>query len=303
MLRKLLLFLSARPGFRDLLLRLPAARRVAGRFVAGETLEDALRTARELNQAGFLVTLDYLGESVTERGEAERAALAYRRSLEAIAASPAESTISLKLTQLGLDIDEELCASHLEGVVERAAELGNFVRIDMENSSHTEATLRIFRRVFRRHRNVGAVVQAYLYRSEEDVAELVRLGAPVRLCKGAYDEPPEVAYQRRSEVDAAFVRLMRMLLDGGVPTAIATHDRAMIRATREHAARRKIPPDAFEFQMLYGVRRDYQAKLVEEGYRMRIYVPYGSQWYPYLMRRMAERPANLWFVLRATVGR
>lgn len=302
MLRKLLLFLSEREDFRDFLLRLPAARRTAGRFVAGDGLEDALQTAGQLNAAGFLVTLDYLGESVTERSEAERAALAYRRSLEAIADSAADSTISLKLTQLGLDIDEEFCASNLEEVVRRAAELGNFVRIDMEDSSHTEATFRVFRRVFRCHRNVGVVVQAYLYRSEHDAAHLIRLGAPVRLCKGAYDEPPEVAYQRKSEVDAAFVRLMKMLLDGGVPTAVATHDQAMIRATRQHAAQRRIPPDAFEFQMLYGVRRDYQARLVEEGYRMRVYVPYGSQWYPYLMRRMAERPANLWFVLRAMLG-
>lgn len=301
-MRKLLLFLSEHEGFKDLLLGLPAARRVADRFVAGEALADALRAAEDLNRRGLRVTLDYLGESVADRKEAGEATRAYEESLEAIDRSPADSTISLKLTQLGLDIDEELCAENLERVVARAAGLDNFVRIDMEGSDHTEATLRLFRRVFQRHRNVGAVIQSYLHRSERDVAELIRIGAPVRLCKGAYDEPPEVAFQQKREVDENFVRLMKMLLDGGAPTAIATHDDKMIRATREHAEERGIGPDRFEFQMLYGVRRDFQARLVSEGYRMRIYVPYGSQWYPYLMRRMAERPANLRFVIRALFG-
>ncbi len=303
MLRKTLLFLSERERARDLLLRLPAARRAADRFVAGESLHDALATARALNEAGFRVTLDYLGESVSDRPEACRAAEAYRESLEAIARSEAASTISLKLTQLGLEVDEAFCAENLRGIVRRAAELESFVRIDMEGSAHTEATLRVFRQVFAEHRNVGVVIQSYLRRSEADVAELVRLGAPVRLCKGAYDEPPSVAFQDRAEVDASFVRLMRMLLDGGTPTAIATHDGAMIEATLRHVGDRGIPADAFEFQMLYGVRRDEQARLVEAGWGMRIYVPYGDQWYPYFMRRMAERPANLWFVLRALAGR
>lgn len=301
-MRKLLLFLSEHEASRDLLLRLPLAEDVAHRFVAGETLSDALRTALELNRQRLRVTLDYLGESVADREEAAAATRAYEESLDAIEKSPAESTISLKLTQLGLEIDEELCAENVERVVEQAARLDNFVRIDMEGSQHTGVTLRIFTRVFERFRNVGVVVQAYLRRTEKDVAELIRIGAPVRLCKGAYDEPPAVAFQRREEVDASFVRLMQMLLDGGVPTAIATHDGRMIEATRRHAERNGIDPDQFEFQMLYGVRRSEQTRLVSEGYGMRVYVPYGSQWYPYLMRRMAERPANLWFVARAMFG-
>ncbi|MFQ5679552.1 MAG: proline dehydrogenase family protein [Gemmatimonadota bacterium] len=302
MLRKTLLFLSERNDVQAALLRVSAARQVARRFVAGDTLEETLERVRELNQRGFQVTLDYLGESVTEREEAARAAEAYRESLDRIARSPADSTLSLKLTQLGLDVDERFCTENLERIVARAAERDNFVRIDMEDSRHTEATLRIFRRVFEKYRNVGIVIQAYLHRSEEDVAELIRLGAPVRLCKGAYDEPPSAAYQRKVEVDRSFVRLMAMLLDGGAPTAIATHDEKMIEATRRHATEMGISKDAYEFQMLYGVRRAYQNHLLAEGFRMRIYVPYGSEWYPYFMRRMAERPANLWFVLRAMAG-
>lgn len=302
MLRKSLLYLSERQGSKDLLLKLPAARRTAERFVAGETLEEALEAVRALNGAGFRATLDYLGESVTDREHAARAREAYLTSLEAIDGGEARSTISLKLTQLGLELDEELCVANLCRIVRKAADLNNFVRIDMEGSSHTEATLRIFRRVFGEHRNVGVVIQAYLRRSEADVAELVRLGAPVRLCKGAYDEPATAAFPKKSEVDANFLRLARMLLDGAVPTAIATHDEAIIEGTRAYVAERGIGRGAFEFQMLYGVRRDYQARLVEKGYGMRIYVPYGGEWYPYFMRRMAERPANLLFVLRALVG-
>ncbi|MDX1578607.1 MAG: proline dehydrogenase family protein [Gemmatimonadota bacterium] len=301
-MRKLLLFLSEHHGLKELLLRLPAARRVAHRFVAGDTLSDALRATDELNRQGLRVTLDYLGESVTDASEAEAAAEAYLESLEAIDRVSADATISLKLTQLGLDIDGESCARNLERIVARAAELGNFVRIDMEGSEHTDATLRLFKRTFQRHRNVGVVLQSYLYRSERDAAEMVRIGGPVRLCKGAYEEPESVAFQDKSMVDKNFVLIMKMLLDGGVPTAIATHDEKMIRATRRHAERRGIDQDRFEFQMLYGVRRDAQARLVSEGYQMRVYVPYGSEWYAYLMRRMAERPANLLFVLRALVG-
>lgn len=301
-MRRLLLYLSEQEGSRDLLLRLPLAERVARRFVAGEALADALQAAHELNRQGLQVTLDYLGESVTDRSEAQRATDAYEQSLDAIARSPADATISLKLTQLGLDIDEELCAEHLERIVEHAAGLGNFVRIDMEDSEHTETTLRIFRKVFERYRNVGVVIQSYLQRSERDVAELIRIGAPVRLCKGAYEEPPEVAFQTKQAVDENFLRLMKMLLDGGAPAAIATHDERMIQATCRHAEESGIGPDQFEFQMLYGVRRSLQTRLVAKRYGVRVYVPYGSQWYSYLMRRMAERPANLWFVLRAMTG-
>jgi proline dehydrogenase len=302
MLRQTLLFLSEREDLKNVLMKLPFASGLAGRFVAGETSEEALAVARQLNDAGFRVTLDLLGESVHVREEAAAAAAAYRASLDEIEASPAESTISLKLTQLGLDIDEEFCHRNLLGIVRHAEELGNFVRIDMESSAHTERTLRIFHRVFAEHRNVGIVVQSYLHRTESDVKELVRVRAPVRLCKGAYKEPAEVALQAKSEVDANFVSLMRILLDGGCPTAIATHDEKMIDATLEHVQRNGIPDDGFELQMLYGIRRSYQRQLVDNGLGMRIYLPYGSQWYSYLMRRLAERPANLLLVLRSAVG-
>ncbi len=303
MIRRTLLFLSEQDQLKHIIFRLPGSRSVSLRFVAGDRLEDAIRTAATLNEAGMRVTLDFLGESVSDHGEARTAAGAYGASLEAIDESVAESTISLKLTQLGLDIDEAFCESNLRSIVEQAERVGNFVRIDMESSAHTERTLGIFRRVFADHRNVGIVIQSYLRRSEQDVRELVALGAPVRLCKGAYQEPPSVAFQRREEVDSSFVSLMRLLLDGGIPAAIATHDNRMIEATIEHLSRAGLPADVFEFQMLYGVRRDYQRQLVEDGYAMRIYVPYGSQWYSYLMRRMAERPQNLLFGIRAVLGR
>lgn len=298
MLRQTLLFLSDREDLKNVLMKLPFADGLARRFVAGEALEEALAAARKLNDEGFRVTLDLLGESVNAREEAEAAAAEYRSSLDEIEASPAESTISLKLTQLGLGIDEEFCYRNLLGIVRHADGLGNFVRIDMESSEHTDRTLRIFHRVFAEHRNVGIVVQSYLYRTENDVKELVRVRAPVRLCKGAYNEPASIAFQGKSEVDASFVRLMQMLLDGGCRTAIASHDERMIDATLEHVQRNAIPDDAFELQMLYGIRRSYQRQLVDNGLGMRIYLPYGSQWYSYLMRRMAERPANLLLVLR-----
>jgi proline dehydrogenase len=302
MLRETLLFMSESQGVRNVLTSLPGAGHMAAKFVAGETPEAALATAKSLNDAGFRVTLDLLGESVSRREEATAAAAAYRDSLDRIEASDAVSTISLKLTQLGLDIDEEFCFENILGIVSHADSLGNFVRIDMESSAHTERTLGIFHRVFERHSNVGIVIQSYLRRSELDVRELVRVGAPVRLCKGAYQEPASVAYQQKSEVDANFIRLMRLLLDGGTKTAIASHDERMIDATLEHVSREGIPDEAFELQMLYGVRREYQRQLVSNGLNMRIYLPYGSEWYSYFMRRMAERPANLLFGLRAALG-
>jgi proline dehydrogenase len=302
MLRRTLLFLSEREDFKNVLMKMPFSRQAAGRFVAGETSAEALAAARTLNEAGFRVTLDLLGESVNEPEEAEAATAAYRMSLLEIDESDAVSTISLKLTQLGLDIDEEFCFRNILGIVQYAEQLGTFVRIDMESSEHTDRTLRIYHRVFAEHSNVGIVIQSYLRRSEADIRELVRVGAPVRLCKGAYQEPASVAFQLKTEVDASFIRLMHLLLDGGSSTAIASHDERMINATLEHVARNGIPDDTFELQMLYGVRRDYQRQLVANGLNMRIYVPYGSQWYSYLMRRMAERPANLLFGLRAALG-
>jgi proline dehydrogenase len=302
MLRHTLLFLSERNDLKNVLFKLPFARQMSGRFVAGDTSEEALDVARELNDRGFRVTLDLLGESVSDRSEAQAAAAEYAESLAEIDAHAAETTISLKLTQLGLDIDTDFCYENLLGVVQRADELGNFVRIDMEDSEHTQTTLDVFYRVFEQYRNVGIVIQSYLYRSEADIARLVELGAAVRLCKGAYNEPASVAFQDKNEVDANFVHLAKMLLDGGAPTAIASHDEKMIDATLEHVSRTGIPDEAFEIQMLYGVRRDYQRQLVDNGLNMRIYLPYGSQWYSYFMRRMAERPANLLFVMRAAFG-
>ena len=303
MIRRTLLFLSEQDRFKHLLFRLPGSRAVSLRFVAGDHLAEAIEAARRLNENGFRVTLDFLGESISDQQEALAATSAYEASLDAIDGSDARSTISLKLTQLGLDIDEAFCEQNLRSIVRHAERVANFVRIDMESSAYTERTLRIFRRVFADHRNVGVVIQSYLKRSERDVRELVSLGAPVRLCKGAYQEPPSVAFQERREVDESFIALMRLLLDGGAPTAIATHHDRMIDATLEHAAANGIGEDAFEFQMLYGVRRDYQRRIVDDGFAMRIYVPYGAQWYSYLMRRMAERPQNLLFGVRAVLGR
>ncbi len=237
MLRQTLLFLSERNDLKKVLFKLPYARGMAVRFVAGDTSEEALAVAKQLNDRGFRVTLDLLGESVLERAEAERAAAEYAESLADINAHEATTTISLKLTQLGLDIDTDFCYENLLGIVRQADELGNFVRIDMEDSEHTQTTLDVFYRVFEQYRNVGIVVQSYLYRSEDDIARLVELGAPVRLCKGAYKEPASVAFQDKREVDANFVRLMKMLLDGGAPTAIASHDERPI-------GRRVRDPDA-----------------------------------------------------------
>ncbi len=312
MLRRSLLFLSEREGLKDALLKTRAARAMAERFVAGDDLDAALATSRTLNEEGFRVTLDYLGESVRRPEEADRVTRAYVESLERIASSGVRSSISLKLTQLGLDIDVEMSVGHLERIVAVAGGHDSFVRIDMEDSEHTQATLDAFRRVFPRHRNVGVVIQSYLLRSERDVDDLLAEGAAVRLCKGAYSELPEVAYQRKEDIDANFTHLARRLLDGAAagrvvagvpPVAIATHDERMIESARSYADAHAVPVDAFEFQMLFGVRRDYQIQLREAGYHVRVYVPYGTEWYPYFMRRMAERPANLLFAARAMAGR
>jgi proline dehydrogenase len=301
-MRRLLLALSERQQLKDIILRVPFSRKVALRFVAGETLDEALDASKRLNEAGLEVTLDFLGESVTDAKRAEAATGSYLTSLDTIPDSEARSSISLKPTQLGLAIDAELCYQNLLRIVGRAHELDNFVRIDMESSAYTQSTLDVFERVFERHSNVGVVIQSYMRRSEGDVARLVELGAPVRLCKGAYDEPVSVAFQGKEEVDASYVKLMKMLLSGGAPTAIATHDEKMVDATLDFVREAGIDPRTFEFQMLYGVRRDYQRHIASGGHRMRIYVPYGSEWYSYLMRRMAERPANLIFVTRAVFG-
>ena len=275
----------------------------ARRFIAGETVEEAVAAVRDLPGKGLNLTLDYLGESVASAEAASAAAADYVTIISAIVASGIERNISLKLTQLGLDVDRATAVDNMRRILEPADANGFFVRIDMENSPYTEATLSILETLWQQgHRNVGTVIQSYLKRSESDIRRLNGLGARVRLVKGAYKEPKEVAYQRKSEVDAAFVELMRLLLDEGHYPAIATHDPAMIDATKAYAQRTNVANDRFEFQMLYGIRRDLQMSLVKEGYRVRVYVPFGKQWYPYFMRRLGERPANVAFVLRGIIG-
>lgn len=296
-LRQALSGLSQQRHVKQIVTRTRIARRVARRFVAGETLEEALAVVRGLNREGMSATLDHLGENVATREEADGAAEAYRRILREIAAAGVDSNISVKLTQMGLDLSEDLAYQHALSVVRQAAEFGNFVRIDMEGSAYVQATFDIFGRLFREYRNVGVVIQSYLYRSAEDVQRMNREHARVRLVKGAYLEPATVAYQSKADVDWNYIRLMEHLLERGTYPAIATHDEAIIAQAKRFAGEHEIGPDRFEFQMLYGIRRDLQARIVTEGYRMRIYVPYGTEWYPYLMRRMAERPANVLFVL------
>jgi len=275
----------------------------ARRFIAGETVEEAIETSRQIQTQGLLLTLDYLGESVRTPEEAAAATREYVRLLDVIVASGIERNISLKLTQLGAGIDRATCVDNLRRILEPAGRHGFFVRIDMENSPWTQLTLEIFETLWQQeYRNVGIALQAALYRSEEDIRHMNELGARVRLIKGAYKEPETVAYQRKSDVDAAFLRLMRLLLDSGTYPAIATHDPKTIAATRSHARERGVATDRFEFQMLYGIRRDLQSSLVAEGYRMRLYIPFGREWFPYFMRRLGERPANLGFVVRGILG-
>jgi proline dehydrogenase len=271
----------------------------ARRFIAGETVEEAIETARHIQTQGLLLTLDYLGESVRTPDEADTATREYVRLLDVIVASGIEANISLKLTQLGAGIDRATCVDNLRRILEPAGRHGFFVRIDMENSPWTELTVDIFETLWQQeYRNVGIALQAALYRTEQDVQRMNELGARVRLVKGAYKEPATVAYQRKEDVDTAFLRIMRALLDSGAYPAIATHDPLMIAATRSYAAERRVANDRFEFQMLYGIRRDLQSSLVSDGYRMRLYVPFGREWFPYFMRRLGERPANLGFVVR-----
>ena len=274
----------------------------ARRFIAGESVQEAIEVVRGLPDRGLLLTLDYLGESVKTTEEADAATREYRRIIDAIVASGIERNVSLKLTQLGLDVDRATCVDNLRRVLDPATEHKFFVRIDMENSPYTDITLRIFETLWGQgYRNIGIVLQSYLMRSDDDWKRVNALGARIRLVKGAYKELKSVAYQNKSEVDEAFVRLMQELLDHGTYPAIATHDPDMIEATKRYAASKGYEKDRFEFQMLYGIRRDLQTSLVGEGYRMRVYVPFGQQWFQYFMRRLGERPANVGFVLRGIV--
>ena len=309
MLRQALLYLSNQKNIFRFLRNNRLAKRFAQRFVAGETLDEALRAVEPLNKKGITASLDLLGESVHTEREAQAAAREILTMLDCINERRLDSNVSLKLTQMGLDLSEELCVALMHDIVGRARDLRTFIRIDMEGSAYTERTLRLFED--RLHPSygdhVGIVLQSYLYRTLADVERAIAIKARVRLCKGAYNEPPTVAYPEKADVDANYVRCMHKLLSEGNYPGIATHDERIINEAKRHARANDIGPERFEFQMLYGVRRDLQERLVREGWRMRVYVPFGTQWYPYLMRRMAERPSNLAFltgsVVREMVGR
>ena len=271
----------------------------ARRFVAGDTLEDAIAAARRVEARGLLHTLDYLGESVRNPSESEVAARQYRRIIETVARAGIGRNVSVKLTQLGLDVDRATCIDNLRRILDPAERHACFVRIDMESSAYTDVTLDIFETLWQLgYHNVGIVLQSYLRRSEDDLKRVNGLGARVRLVKGAYNEPPQVAYQKKADVDAAFVRMMDVLFREGTYPAIATHDVMLIEEAKQRAAQIGLPRDRFEFQMLYGIRRDLQTSLAAEGYRVRIYIPFGREWFPYFMRRLGERPANVLFLVR-----
>ncbi len=298
MIKSAFLYLSKSEGFKSFLTRFQSFNNVTRRFVAGENLQDAVEAIRQLNRKNISASFDHLGESITSEAETRNEVNEYVRVLDSIEENKLNSNVSVKLTQLGLDVGQDVCYANTRKIVEAALRYNNFVRIDMEDSTKTDGTLEVFRRLRSEFDNVGIVVQAYLYRTEKDVEDLLKIGAKIRLCKGAYKEPASVAFSEKRDVDANFIKLTRLLLTSGMYHAIATHDERMITAARDFAGEKSISQDSFEFQMLYGIRRDLQEALEQQGYRMRVYVPYGRYWYPYFMRRLAERPANVWFVLR-----
>jgi proline dehydrogenase len=313
LLRTLLIYLSKAAWARNIITRWRFARRAASRFIAGDTLPEAIQAIRSINQRGLYTTLDHLGEHVTRSEEAEISKETYLALLKEIDREGIKACVSLKLTQLGLNIDQELCLHHLLTIARLAADLGNFIRIDMEDSPVIDATLRIHQAIREKGlKNVGLVIQSYLYRSEMDLRSLLPQGAKIRLVKGAYKEPPEVAFPKKREVDGNFDLLTRLIIDAAVEqgsevaakdgkspplTAIATHDEKRIEFAKQYAERVGLPKQALEFQMLYGIRNELQYSLAELGYPVRVYVPYGTEWYPYFVRRLAERPANVWFFL------
>jgi proline dehydrogenase len=299
MFRAGLLWLSEQPRIFRFVRKNRLAQRFASRFVAGETVDVAVAALRDLNAAGATASLDLLGESVTSAAEAHAARDVYLETLDRIRSAGAQANVSVKLTQMGLDIDEALCIANLRAIIARAREYGSFVRIDMEQSSYTEKTLQLFTRVFYPEfgNTVGVVLQSYLRRTAQDVDAMIALGARVRLCKGAYQEPATVAYPAKREVDATYVACMERLLERGNYPGLATHDERIIAHAKDYARRHGIGAERFEFQMLYGVRRDLQLGLRREGWNVRVYVPFGTHWYPYLMRRLAERPANIAFIV------
>lgn len=298
LLRQSLLFLSRRKELEEFLKNNPLARQASRRYVAGETRAEALAITRELNRQGFRVSLDYLGEEVIDPNQAEAAAEEYAGAIEEAATQGLETGISVKLSHLGIRIDREIAKEHLLRIAERAAKAGRFVRVDMEGAELTEQTIELTREAYRQSGNVGTVIQSYLRRSGNDIDLLNRESIPVRLVKGAYLESDDVAYQSKEEVTLYFMRLTEALMRDGKRPAIATHDEKLVEFAIDIAFIFGLEPDDYEFQFLYGIRRDLQEKLLKEGYRVRIYLPYGEDWYGYFMRRLAERPANLWFLLR-----
>jgi len=298
--RSALIHLSRQEWLKDFATRFKLFKKLTTRFIAGENINEAIAAIRDLNARGCSASFDHLNESVTSTAETEAEVREYLAVLARIDESGIDSNVSIKLTQFGLEIDPELAYQNARRVVEDAARRGNFVRIDMEGSNVTQATIDVFKRLRAEFglNDVGIVLQSYLYRSIDDARDLLKIPARIRLCKGAYDEPPEVAFPEKKDTDNNYVEVMKVLLSSGIYHGIATHDPKMIEATIDFAQREGISKEAFEFQMLYGIRRDLQEKLAKDGYRMRVYVPYGERWYPYFMRRLAERPANIWFVLK-----
>jgi proline dehydrogenase len=297
-LRSLLLVLSRQPWLRHWMETSPAADRLTSRFIAGSTIEREVVVCQKLNADGYLATLDHLGESVTSLEEAEQSRQAYLTALDRIAKLNLNATVSVKLTQLGLDFSEAACLANVECLVARAKSIGRMVEVDMESSPYVDRTLELVSNMHARYGSVRAVIQAYLYRSESDIQNLCKLSIPIRLCKGAYREPSDVAFPRKKDVDDNYVRLMFALFDRGTYPAIASHDETILNRALAYIRERNIAADRFEFQMLYGVGRELQRRLTAAGYRLRLYVPYGNAWYPYFMRRLAERPANVLFLAR-----
>lgn len=303
MLRAAFIALSESRRLRHIAENSRIGRRTSGRFVAGTQVSDAIRAAAAVNRFGASVSIDNLGENVTNADEARASAQLYHLLQDEIAARRIDANVSLKLTHMGLDVDEDMARELVRGLVARAAGMSpkNFVRVDMEGSAYTQLTLDFVEDLHRIPGNagsVGAVIQTYLRRSEADIHRLVAQGIRIRLCKGAYKEPPEIAFQLKSEVDANYLKLMKILMKSGIYHGLATHDEAIINEAKQFAIRENVPRDAFEFQMLYGIRRDLQQSLVRQGWKMRVYIPFGTEWYPYLMRRLAERPANVLFIAR-----
>ncbi len=298
MLKAILLYLSRQKGIQNFMVNFGVTRRVVNRFVSGEELKDGLEAVRKVNSEGAIATLDHLGEEVSEPGEAVAARDVYLDAISLIADNGVDTNVSVKPTQVGLKIDKGLCEENFAAIIEKAKACDNFVRMDMEGSDCTQDTLDVFSSLRKKYDNVGIVIQSYLYRSDQDVDEVLKLGGRIRLCKGAYKEPREIAFPKKQQVDESFERLMEKMLRSGIYHGIATHDEKLIEKTKQFAQENDIPKQDFEFQLLYGIRTELRHKLVEQGYIVRVYIPFGRQWYPYFMRRLAERPANLFFFIK-----